>query len=312
MHENDPYKLLGVSRSADAGEIKRAYRRLAKKHHPDRNRGDKNAEARFKEIQAAYEVLGDKDRRLQYDQFGTGGPRPDFANWSPRERRGSRVDFDFSNSGDLSSIFEQFFNRGRSRSHPRRTSRREAPQPGAHLETSVTLTLEEAAHGTTRGIELHAADGSGKPERIEFQIPSGVADGQRIRVRGKGQVGAGGRGDLMIRCHIAPHAVFRREGLNILIDLPLSIAEACLGTRVDLPTLDGASTLTVPAGTSGGTKLRLRGKGLRDARSGKTGDMHAVVRVCMPAKLSADARRLIEQLDTELKQEPRKNANWRV
>lgn len=310
MHGNDPYKLLGVSRTAGADEIKRAYRRLAKEHHPDRNPGDKSAETRFKEIQAAYEVLGDEDRRRQYDQFGSGGPRPDFANWSPHARQGRGVDFNFGGAGDLSSIFEQFFSGGRSRT--RRTAQRQAPQPGANLETSVSLTLEEAARGAMREIELRPADGSGKPERIEFRIPSGVTDGQRIRVRGKGQVGAGGRGDLMIRCHIAPHPVFRRDGLNILIDLPLSIAEACLGTRVDLPTLDGPTMLTVPPGTSGGTKLRLRGKGLRDARTGETGDMHAVVRVNMPATLSPDARRLIEQLDAELKQEPRKNAGWRV
>jgi curved DNA-binding protein len=309
MASKDPYDILGVSRNATPDEIKRAYRRLAKKHHPDHNPNDKQAEQRFKEVQAAYEVLGDSDRRAQFDRFGAGGPAPDVHTWtSGRGGPFEDVRVDFGSLGDLTSIFELFFSRGAARGRTPRPPRRPAAR-GADIEHTVDLTFEEALHGTTRTVVL-AAEGARDSARIEFRVPAGVADGQRVRVRGQGQPGAGGRGDLIIRCHVQPHPHFRREGLDILLDLPLSLAEAALGARVDIPTLAGPTVLTVPPGTSSGTKLRLRGRGVQDERTGQTGDMYAIIRVVVPRELSPRARELVQALQQELKQSPRVGGTW--
>jgi curved DNA-binding protein len=317
MARKDPYDILGVKRGASEAEIKAAYRRLAKQHHPDRNPGDKKAEGRFKEVQAAYEVLGDKERRKQYDRFGEGGPRPDFAHWNQHQHaRGGRQDgFDFGDMGDLSSIFEQFFGgRGGSVGGRRRGGGTATMRPstrGADIEVEVRLSFDEAARGAARRIDL-SDPRTGGSDRIEFRVPPGVSDGQRVRVKGKGQPGEAGRGDLMIRCRIAPHPWFRRAGLDVYLDLPLSIAEATLGAKVDVPTLDGVTTLSVPPGASSGAKLRLRGKGVHDPRAGSTGDMYAVVKVVAPRDLSERARELLGQFAAEVRQDPRKDLAWPV
>lgn len=303
MPQRDPYDILGVSRNADADEVKRAYRRLAKRYHPDRNPGDKQAAERFKEVQAAYEVLGDPKRRAEYDRFGAGGPRPDFEQWR-REGVHSApgVHFDFGDLGDLSSIFEQFFSRagaagvgaagGRVRAQPRPARR------GANIEHAVEISLEEAARGARRQIVLQ--NETGESERIEFRIPAGVRDGQKIRIAQKGQHGPAGRGDLFITARIRPHPRFRREGLDLYVDVQVPFYEAALGGRVEVPTLSGASVVTVPAGTSGGAKLRLREQGLRDERQKRTGDLYAVVRLSVPRQLSPRARELMQELAAEL------------
>jgi curved DNA-binding protein len=307
MTNKDPYEILGVSRSATQEEIKQAYRRLAKKHHPDRNPGDKSAEQRFKEVHAAYEVLGDPERRVQYDRFGAGGTAPDVRAWSggagvPFEN----VAFDFGGMGDLTSIFEQFFSRGAGERVRRRPGERVRAR-GADIEHEAELSFEEAAYGTTREVVLTSTGPDRTQERIQVRIPAGVSDGQRIRVRGRGQEGAGGRGHLMIRCRIRPHPQFRRDGLDVLCDLPLSFAEAALGASVEMPTLAGMTVVKVPPGMSGGTKLRLRGRGVRDERSGQTGDMYAVVRIEVPKTLSPRARQLVQELAGELAQRPRES-----
>jgi DnaJ-class molecular chaperone len=299
MANKDPYDILGVSRSATQDEVKRAYRRLAKLHHPDRNPNDPGAENRFKEVSAAYEVLGDPQRRQQYDRFGAGGPAPNVHAWTS----GPNVGFEnlggsFS-SDDLTSIFEQFFSRATGRGTGRRASRRPRPR-GANIEHTVELTLEEATRGTEREIILSTDGSPGSREHIRFKVPAGVTDNQRIRVREQGQPGPGGRGDLMIRCRLRPHPRFRRDGLDLHVDLELTFAQAALGTEVEVPTLEDTQIVKVPAGTPGGTKLRLRGKGLRDGRMGTTGDLYAVVRVSVPKTLSPRARELIESLEEEL------------
>jgi DnaJ-class molecular chaperone len=304
----DPYQILGVSRNATQGEIKRAYRRLAKQSHPDRNPNDKSAE-RFKEVHAAYEVLGDPQRRAQYDRFGAGGPAPDVRAWTtgpgvPFED----LSFDFGSLGDLTSIFEQFFSRAGGRNR-HSSARRPAPR-GEDLEHAIELSFEEAIHGTVREVVL-TTDGPGRPqERIRFRVPARVTDGQRIRVPGKGHEGPGGRGDLMIHCRVLPHPYFRQEGNDILLDLPLTLAEAALGTSVEIPTLAGPAVVKVPPGTSGGTRLRLRGRGVRDDRTGQTGDMYAMVRIQVPRNLSVRAQELLRELDQELKQRPREDLGW--
>ncbi|MGD8451782.1 MAG: DnaJ C-terminal domain-containing protein [Phycisphaerae bacterium] len=310
MTNKDPYEILGVPRTASQDEIKRAYRRRAKETHPDHNPGDKSAEQRFKEIQAAYEVLGDKQRRAQYDQFGAGGPTPEFHNWGADVGGNpfGNMGFDLGGMGDLTSIFEQFFARGGvggGRSRGRASGRRPARR-GADLETSIELTFEEAVQGCQREVVLGGP--SMESERISVRVPGGVSDGRRIRVSGKGQPGPGGRGDLLIRCRIRPHPLFRRDGLDVLLDLPLTFAEATLGAKVEIPTPDGTTIVTVPPGTSSGSKLRLRGRGVREERSGQQGDLLAVVRIQAPRQVSAEARQLLEQLEQELRQRPR--AHW--
>lgn len=296
MTHKDPYEVLGVSRTASAEEIKRAYRRLALRYHPDRNRGDASAAQKFKEVQAAYEILGDPDRRAQYDRFGAGGPAPEFRTWSVSGDPG--IDFDVSSLGDLSSIFEQFFQRVSQPGGARRAGGRSRPR-GADIEHTIELSFEEAIRGTKREIVLHASNGR-PAERIEFQVPPGVSEGQRIRLRGRGEEGPGGRGDLLLICRVRPHPHLRREGLDLLVNVPLTFPQAALGARVEIPTLDGPTILHIPPGTSSGTKLRLRGRGVRDPRSGAVGDLYAVAKITVPRTLSPRARSLIEQLADEL------------
>ncbi len=296
MTSKDPYEVLGVSRQATADEIKRAYRKLAKQHHPDRNPGSKAAEQRFKEVQAAYEILGDPRKRAEYErarESGFAGDIPDWAQGVPGNF-GGRVSFNFGD--DLTSIFEQFFG-GRARATQRRSPRRVAER-GADIEHAVELSFEEALGGAQREVVLATPDG--QQERVRFRVPAGVEDGQRVRVPGKGQPGVGGRGDLVVLCRVRPHPVFRRDGLDVLLDLHLSFPQAALGTEVEIQTPDGPAVLKVPAGTSSGAKLRLRGRGVRNARTGQRGDLYAVVRIDVPKALSPEARRLVERLASEL------------
>ncbi|MCA9244249.1 MAG: J domain-containing protein [Phycisphaerales bacterium] len=307
MANADPYKILGVSKDASQDDIKRAYRRLAKEHHPDRNPTNKEeATRRFKEIQAAYEVLGDAERRSEFDRFGAGGPRPHYERWSthggPFEES---ANFDF---GDLGSIFEQFFSRGGTRGARRAGTARRRPA-GANLSHEVSISLREAAEGATREVALSV---DGQTDRIHFRIPKGVTDGQKIRLRGQGQPGPGGRGDLIVTCRVLPDPRFRREGANLLVDLPLTFAQAALGARVDVPTLSGIATLTVPPGASGGARLRLRGHGLPDPKTGDNGDLFAVVRIKVPKSLPPEARELIQRLDEMISDESRQQSSAEV
>ncbi len=291
----DPYQLLEVSRTASPDEIKKAYRRLAKQYHPDRNPGDRSAEKRFKEVQAAYEVLSDPQKRAQYDRFGAGGPMPEYQSWTSSRAPGVDSGFNFR-SDDLTSIFEQFFSRGAGEMRGRGKRRTSS---GVDIHVDVTLSFEEALEGAVREVVL-ASEGTDERERVRFRVPPGVADGETVRVRGKGQGGARNRGDLVVRCHVQPHPLFRREGIDLFVDLWLSFPDAVLGTEVEVPTLGGAATLKVPPGTPSGTKLRLRGRGVADARTGRTGDFYAVVRIDAPRSLTPRAKELIDALRDEL------------
>jgi DnaJ-class molecular chaperone len=310
----DPYEILGVRPSATQEEIKKAYRRLAKQYHPDRNPNDKSAEQRFKEVHAAYEVLGDPERRAQYDRFGAGGPAPDVHTWTtgPRGVRYEDIPFDFGSLGglgDLTSIFEQYFSRGSGTRTRRRAAARAAAPRGADLEHEVELSFDEAVRGTVREVALTAGSPGAAGERIRFRVPPGVSDGQRVRVRGRGQEGPGGRGDLMIRCRVRPHPYFRREGQDVLLDVPLTYPEAALGAQVEIPTLDGRAVVKIPPGTSSGTKLRLRGRGVRGA-SGQCGDLYAIVQIHVPRALSERARGLLTELQQERREDPREHLGW--
>lgn len=314
MTPKDPYEILGVAKSATADEIKRAYRRLAKEFHPDRNRGDKKAEARFKEIQAAYDVLGDADRRRQFDQFGAGGPAPNYQTWAQSGRHPfqNAGNVDFSSMGDLGSIFEAFFSRGGAATATRSRSRRgraapQRPAPAPAPEHTLEISFEESAHGTTRELMLHAGDTT--PEHIEVRIPRAVADGQVIRVRGRGQPDMDGRGDLLIRIRVRPHSFFRRDGLDVLLDVPLSIPEAVLGAKIEIPTLDVRAQLTIPPGASSGMRLRLRGRGFAKP-SGETGDMYAVLKIVAPREPSPRLKQLVAEEAAEFGPSPRAGLGW--
>lgn len=350
MATEDYYKTLGVSRTASAEDIKRAYRRLAKQYHPDHNPGNAEAETKFKQVRDAYDVLSDPEKRRAYDQFGHAGRgMPHDWRSGPAGRHvytwqsGGGPDIPVENLEDLfqvfaggggpggggaggpggmDSLFEQFFGRGAGRSEqhgPGRTgshrSRSQGHRSGQHrprsankdIEQAANLSFEESIRGTSLDFRLNYGDHS---ETVRVTIPPGVKEGQRVRVRGKGHPSThgGSRGDLYLTCHIAAHPYFRRMGNDIYIDLPLTVSEATLGTRIEIPTLEGRSVLTVPPGTPSGTRLRLKGKGVTGA--GEPGDQYAVVRIVPPKNLSEQQRAVLEEWARLERESPRDGLGW--
>jgi len=306
MANRDYYELLGVARTANETEIKQAFRRLAKQYHPDRNKDNPQAEARFKEIQAAYAVLSDKEKRTRYDQFGHAGvdpgAQPGGQAWRWSTAQGQS--FDFKDIADLfnvesfggagspggASVFDQVFSRRASG-----RGRRARARTGEDFEQPISLTFEQAVRGTTLDLELH---GPARRERIAVRIPPGVHEGQRIRVRGKGQPGDRGSsaGDLYVVCSIQPHSYFHRRDEDVYLDVPITIAEASLGAKVDVPTLDGTRTVTIPPSTASGTKLRLAGLGVPKLRGGGRGDQYVVIKIVPPRRLTERQRVLLSEL----------------
>jgi curved DNA-binding protein len=291
----DYYESLGVPRDASAEDIRRAYRKLARQHHPDVSKED-DAEERFKEVSEAYEVLRDDEKRERYDRLG--------ANWKSGQDvsgaegfegfngfGGDNVRVDFG-GGDFSDFFDGFFGgggrgaRGRGGGFSTR---------GGDHEATLELSLEEAARGGKRKITL----GDGRD--YEVNIPAGVRDGQRIRLAGQGGEGMGGgpAGDLFLRVRVKPHPRFRVEGKSLHTDLRLAPWEAALGATVAVPTLDGSTRVKVPPGSSCGRKLRLRGEGMAG------GDLYARVRIDVPKELSSDERELWERLAETSSFDPR-------
>jgi len=290
--KEDLYGVLGVARDADEDAIRKAYRKLARRHHPDVNPGDASAEERFKKISEAYAVLSDAERRRNYDEFGevSREMREAFgrrfgAGGQPGGAPGAGEAFRF---GGLDDLFSDLFAQ-RGWGEPRHAR-------GTDLEAELELEFLDAVRGGEHRITLArpTADGGVRRETVTVRIPAGVADGGRIRLRGKGGEGAGGPGDLYARIRVRPHPVFRREGRDVYFDLPVTVREATLGARVSVPTLDGRATLVVPAGTDSGAKLRLRGKGVPDPSGAAPGDLYAVVQIRVPRDLSPEARAKLE------------------
>ncbi len=292
----DYYEVLGVPRNASEADIKKAYRKLARQYHPDRNPGDKQAEARFKEVQEAYDVLNDKTKRAQYDRFGFGGPG--FGGQGPFRAEGTGpggFEFQGVNPEDLESILgafggggfaEMFGRRGRGRA---RTAR-----PPESAEAEVTIPFLKAALGGTLSLNV---DG----RNIDLRVPAGVEEGKKLRLAGQGPAG----GDLLVRIKVEPHPYFRREGRNVIVEVPISVSEAVLGAKVDVPTLDGTRlTVTVPAGTSSGARLRLRGKGIAG------GDQFIEIKILVPKPQDQRSRELIEEFARLNPQNPREHAPW--
>jgi curved DNA-binding protein len=308
--DQDYYEALGVSRDASAEEIRRAYRRLARQYHPDVNK-EPGAEDRFKDISAAYDVLRDPEKRERYDRLG--------ANWRGAEDPGgfdqsyrTEGGFDSFRAGDgfgdvgvgfgdgeFGDLFESFFSRRGGAGG--RTGFQGFSTRGGDLEAELELSLEEAARGGRRRISL------GDGRSLEVQIPAGVRDGQRIRLAGEGQPGAsdGASGDLFLRVRLRPHPRFRVEGRDLLVDLPVSPWEAALGAEVPVPTLEGTARVKVPAGSSSGRRLRLRGQGLPDPGGATPGNLYAIVTIRVPRRLTRRERELFEQLASTSKFNPR-------
>jgi curved DNA-binding protein len=314
--ERDLYDILGTPRTASAEDLKKAYRRLAKKYHPDVNPGDKGAEEKFKEATAAFEVLGDQKKRALYDEFGADSLRSGFdpakadayRQWKRQGAPQGGMPFDFGDfrevnvgdfgSFDFGSIFEDLFGAGAARGRTRGAGRR-APAHGAHAEAEVEVDLKDAVLGSERDLRL---DG----RTLRVKIPAGVVDGSTIRLAGQGAAGAhGGRaGDLYLKVKLREHPYVRREGRDLYIDLPVTVPEAALGGEVTLPTFEGPVRLRVPAGAQSGKKLRLRGKGLPDLRGGERGDLYAVLRIVLPEH-SAGLERAVKGLEGLYKGDPR-------
>lgn len=298
MSDKDYYKTLGVGRSATEKEIKQAYRRLARKYHPDVNPGNKEAERKFKDISEAYEVLSDKDKRAQYDRFGSVG---DAARRAQQWGRGAgpggftwqTIDFEPGAAAPaLGDLFDMFFGAG-----PRGAGTRAGPtMKGQDLQQDVEITLEEAASGTQRTVVTGAPDG--KTKRLEVKIPAGVKDGAKIRVAGEGAPGMGGGppGDVYVIPRIRPHARFERKGDDLYTEVAVPFTEATLGGQVEVPTLDGSVTMTVPAGSSSGRVLRLGELGMPRLRSRSKGDLFVKLRVTVPKAPTEQERQLLEQL----------------
>lgn len=320
--KRDYYDVLGVGRNASQDEIKRAYRKLAKQYHPDRNPNDASAEAKFKEVQQAYEVLKDAKKRADYDRFGEAGVGA-FATGPDGERvyqyGGTRINMEDLESlfeafggggrGPRASVFEQFFGGfGRGRRPP---APPEAPIRGADAERPVRLTLEQAARGATITLRL-GSKGNGPVETLDVKVPAGVEEGQRIRIRGRGHRGrhGGGTGDFFLVCEIESHPYFRREGADVYLDLPVSVSEAALGTRIEVPTLEGPVTLTIPAGTVSGAKLRLKGRGMPERGLTARGDQIVVVQIVPPAPMTDEMRAVFERLRGMETQDPRAGCTW--
>ncbi|TML07830.1 MAG: molecular chaperone DnaJ [Actinobacteria bacterium] len=360
--EKNYYEVLGVDEKAAAKDITRAYRKLARQHHPDANPGNDSSEERFKEISAAYDVLGDEAKRKEYDEVRRLGPMA--SGYGPPGGGNVR----FEEGGDLSGLFAQFFGGGNQGGGRASRARGAGPARGADLEAELTLSFADAVHGVTTAVHLtsdaacETCKGSGsrpgtvpqtctacngrgvtdenqgffsfsqpcrvcggrgriitdpcpdcrgsgtrrRAREVKVRVPAGVDDGQRIRLKGRGEPGRnnGPAGDLFVTVRVSPHELFGRKGDNLTLEVPVTFAEAALGSDIKVPTLDGEPvTIRIPPGTRSGRTLRVKGRGIDHGR--RVGDLLVTVDVAVPTKLSAEERRAVEALAAAAKESPR-------
>ena len=359
--KRDYYQVLGVDKSASEADIKKAYRTLAKKYHPDTNQGDADAEAKFKEVNEAYSVLSNPETRERYDQYGHAGTDPNFGAGGYGGGFGGFGGFGGAEF-DLGDLFGDLFGGGR------RSSRPNAPRKGSDLEAYVTLTFEEAAFGCAKDIEFtrvetcskcsgsgangkngvetcHTCNGTGQvrtiqrtpfgsmqsqrpcsackgtgkivkdpcteckgsgvnriKKKLSVNIPAGIDDGQRVILRGQGNHGQNGgpAGDLYVEVKVKPHKLFVRDGDHIRFEMPVSYAEACLGAKITVPTLEGESEFSIPEGTQSGSVFSLRGKGIPNVNGRGRGDIYVTVTVEIPKSLNNKQKDLLKQFDESL------------
>jgi DnaJ-class molecular chaperone len=294
MVKRDPYSILGVSKVASDDEIKSAYRRLARRHHPDMNNNDKSSETKFKEISEAYEILSDKEKRLSYDRFGYSGVdgSQGFRPGDPFGASGfARPGFTFKFGGPKSSghgafddTFSEFFETVSNRGYSRYGLK------GDDLEYDLTITFEQAYHGVSATVSV-------LEHRINVHIPAGVETGSVIRVAGQGTPGRrGGRpGDLFLNIAVSTHRIFRREGNDIYLNLPISFPEAILGAKVEIPGPSGRLMLKIPAGTQSGTSFRFRGKGFPSLKKERRGDFYVTTQIAIPDRVDAASKNLVAE-----------------
>jgi curved DNA-binding protein len=313
MKYKDYYKTLGVERTASDDEIKKAYRKLARKYHPDVSK-EKNAEEQFKEVQEAYEVLKDAEKRKAYDQMGFYQPGQDFKpppGWDQQFHQGG-VGGGFQDLGDI-DLFDLLSGMGRGGfSGGRAGGGRAFRMPGQDYEVTAHLSIEEAARGSEIEVPIAATEVSpdGHMHRttrtVKVRIPKGATDGQRLRVPGKGGSGHGGGpdGDLYVNVQLRPHELFRVSGHDLYLEVPVAPWEAALGAEVEVPTLNGRITVKVPAGSRAGQKLRVRGKGLPKPGGGE-GDLYTVLQVATPSVLSEREKELYRELQQASSFNPR-------
>ena len=297
----DYYEILGVPRTATQDDLKKSYRRLAKKFHPDVNKGNKQAEEKFKELSQAYEVLGDTDKRKKFDQFGQWAEQPGFD-----PSRQARRSYTWSSGGptssgggrgpefDLGDIFENIFagGGGTGFSGTRRGGFHPEPE-GRDVHATVEIGFEEAVLGATRRVSLTR---NGREQKIDIKIPAGIRDGGKIRLAGKGE----GGGDLYFDVKVAAHPKFRREEDDIFVEVPIGVTEAVLGATVKVPTLTGAVNLKIPPSTSSGQKFRLAGKGAPHLGKSGHGDQYAVVKIVVPTHLDDETKALFQKIHEKI------------
>jgi DnaJ-class molecular chaperone len=317
MAQRDYYEVLGVARNATPDAIKKAYRALARKHHPDVNPGDKSAEAKFKEVQQAYDILADQEKRAAYDRYGhaafegmaAAGPHAGATEWASRFEPGEYETIDLSDllgsfggpqgaAGGGPSIFEDLMGRVRG-------GRSGRPRAGRTIEASLTIPFLTAVRGGETTIEVQR--GTGKRESLVVKIPPGIDAGAKLRLKGRGEPGPKGTpaGDLTITVDVDPHRYFKREGRDLQVEVPITVSEAILGAKIEVPTLDGTKALTVPPGSSSGLKLRLKGQGIPAAAGKPDGDLFVVLKVVVPRNIDATSRRLIEDFSKHNPHNPR-------
>ncbi|QEG39707.1 DnaJ C-terminal domain-containing protein [Roseimaritima ulvae] len=325
----DLYQVLGVGRDASKDEIQKAYRKLARKYHPDMNPDDDAAQEKFKRVQEAYDVLSDEEKREGYNRYGAefermrsggfqgGGGGAAFDGLDLEQifggARGGGGGGGFE--GGFGDFFEQLMGGGarggaRSGGSPFGGGRRAAqpPQRGSNIRHELTIPFQTAVQGGKT--EFYLTRG-GQPEKLSVSIPAGVSDGSKVRLRGKGAPSPNGGepGDLILVLSVGPHPLYRRNGNHLELDLPITLKEAALGTKVDLPTPAGTLTLTVPAGSSGGKKLRLKGQGVA-GKNGKKGDLLVRLQIQLPSEWSEADQTVLEELDQRHPLNPRHQLSW--
>jgi len=313
MAKRDYYEVLGVKKSASEDEIKKAYRKLAMKHHPDRNPGNKQAEERFKEINEAYAVLSDKGKRQQYDQFGPSGFSQRFSQEDifrgfdisdlfkdlgfSTTNRGAKVHYGgfedlFGQKGRQGAGFEDMFSGGEYQ------TRGPTPLKGQDVHSALNLTFQEVASGGEKKVKFQKG---GKVEEVTVKIPPGIESGKKLRLAGKGMGGGRGipPGDLYLQVNIADHPLFKREGNDLTLDKEIKISEALLGTTIEVPTLDGSKHIKVPPGTQSHSRIRLKGFGLPHFQGGGRGDEFVRILIKHPKSLTEKQKKLAEEMKKE-------------
>jgi curved DNA-binding protein len=325
----DFYKILGVPRNASQAEIQKAYLELAKKYHPDKNPDDKSATKKFQEIQGAFDVLNNPEKREMYDRYGSsfetagaGGPQYTYT-WSggPGGAGGqgfSPEDFDFSQffgerfgsepgggvGGGFADLFKQF-----RRASPASGAKTASPKRGSDVIHQVQIPFVTAISGGE--VQFSVQRPSGKVDQLTVKIPAGIDDGKKIRLRGQGNPGPRGGmpGDILLSVRVIPHPCFQRRGNHLLVHVPVTLGEASAGTKIDLPTPHGTVALSVPPGTSSGTKLRIKGYGITPPH-GASGDLLAEIHIVLPKDLSKADRETLKEIDRRYAQLPRKDLHW--